>query len=81
MIIVCPKCLSCATTRLYADNKAGCSKCEVYWEEPMSYDPVVRVQGYNPESPGWKILQKQHENIILYNMHESPTPFGEYVIE
>jgi hypothetical protein len=78
MIIVCPKCLSCATTRLYGESRAGCSACQVIWDEPLTYDHATQVQGFNPESPGWKILQKQHENIVLYNMHESASSFGEY---
>jgi len=69
MIIVCPKCLSCATTRLYG-KRAGCTACEVFWDEPATFDYVHKVQGFNPNSPGWKKLQGQYENIILYNMHE-----------
>jgi hypothetical protein len=71
MIIVCPKCLSCVTTQLYGESKAGCNFCKVFWDEPRTSNHDVKVQGFNPESPGWKILQKQHENIVLYNMHES----------
>jgi hypothetical protein len=69
MIIVCPKCLSCSTTRSYGD-KAGCEKCEVFWDEPMTSDHATQVQGFNPESPGWRILQKQYANVVLYSMNE-----------
>jgi len=77
MIIVCPKCLSSATTRLYAD-KAGCTACELFWDEPITFDYAHKVQGFNPESPGWKILQGQDENIVLYDMHESSMPPSEH---
>lgn len=78
MTIVCPTCLSCATTRLYGGNRAGCSLCQTFWDEPITNDHANQIQGFNPESPGWKILQEQYENIVLHDMHESATSSCEY---